>query len=241
MPEWFLVIGALAILSVLSLSWPPLRISLPLAVLAAAAPLVQAALAASRAAYPEPAKSARERLRRWLLTAGLHILQPLARLLGRIRHGLTPWRQRGGPSMVPRAFERETWSEEWHASESWLGELEARLRGAHTAVRRGGDYERWDLEARVGALGAARVRLGIEEHDAGRQMARWRMWPRPSTSATIAAALLAALALGAALDHAWLAALLLGAASGLLGWRVAADCGRALAAIGQALGTGRRA
>jgi hypothetical protein len=241
MPEWFLVIAALATLAVLSLSWPPLRISVPLAVLAAAAPLVQAALAASRAAYPVPAKSASEGLRRWLLTAGLHIMQPLARLLGRIRHGLTPWRQRGGPFMVPRPLERETWSEEWHASEAWLGELEARLRGAQAAVRRGGDYERWDLETRVGALGAARLRLGIEEHDAGRQMTRWRMWPRPSTPATIAAALLAALALGAALDHAWLAALLLGAASGLLAWRVAADCGRALATIERALGALERA
>ena len=143
--------------------------------------------------------------------------------------------------MVPRPLERETWSEEWHASEAWLGELEARLRGAQAAVRRGGDYERWDLETRVGALGAARLRLGIEEHDAGRQMTRWRMWPRPSTPATIAAALLAALAFGAALDHAWLAALLLGAASGLLAWRVAADCGRALAAIERALGALERA
>jgi GT2 family glycosyltransferase len=241
MPEWFLVIAALAILSVLSLSWPPLRISVLLLVLAAAAPLVQAALAASRAEYPEPAKSAGARLRRWWVTACLHVIQPLARLLGRIRHGLTPWRQRGGRSMVPRPLSRETWSEDWHAPELWLGELEARLRDAHAAVRRGGDYERWDLETRVGALGTARVRLGIEEHDAGRQMARWRLWPRPSTPATVTTALLAALALGATLDHAWLAALLLGAAAGLLAWRVAADCGRALATIERALDAGGRA
>jgi len=143
--------------------------------------------------------------------------------------------------MVPRPLSRETWSEDWHAPELWLGELEARLRDAHAAVRRGGDYERWDLETRVGALGTARVRLGIEEHDAGRQMARWRLWPRPSTPATVTTALLAALALGATLDHAWLAALLLGAAAGLLAWRVAADCGRALATIERALDAGGRA
>ena len=121
-----------------------------------------------------------------------------------------------------------------------LGELEARLRGAQAAVRRGGDYERWDLETRVGALGAARLRLGIEEHDAGRQMTRWRMWPNPSTPATIAAALLAALAsvrrsiMPARGVAAW-------AASGLLAWRVAADCGRALAAIEPARGARERA
>src|SRR5262245_1315897 len=78
MPEWFLVIAALATLSLLSLSWAPLRISVPLALLAAAAPLVQAAMAANRAAYPQPAKSTGENLRRWALTAGLHIMQPLA-------------------------------------------------------------------------------------------------------------------------------------------------------------------
>ena len=241
MPEWFLVIAALAALSLLGLSWPPLRISWLLVVLAAAAPLAQAAMAASCATYSEPAKSALDKLRRWLLTAALHLMQPLARLRGRIRHGLTPWRHRSAPSMVPRTLERETWSEEWHAPELWLGELEARLRGAQAAVRRGGNYERWDLETRVGALGGARVRLGIEEHEAGRQMARWRMWPRPSMPAMSAAVLLAALALGAALDHAWVAALLLGVASGVTAWRVAADCGRALATIERVLGAGERA
>jgi GT2 family glycosyltransferase len=242
MPEWFLVIAALATLSLLGLSWPPLLIAVPLALLAAAAPLVQAAMAASRASYAEPAQSIGEELRRWLLTASLHVLQPLARLLGRLRHGLTPWRQRGGgPSMAPRPLERETWREEWHAPELWLGDLETRLRGVHAAVRRGGDYERWDLETRVGTLGAARVRLGIEEHDAGRQMARWRLWPRPSIPATIAAALLAALSLGAALDQAWLAAALLGVAAGMLAWRVAADCGRALATLERAVSMGERA
>ena len=241
MPEWFLVIAALAALSLLGLSWPPLRISWLLVVLAAAAPLAQAAMAASCATYSEPAKSALDKLRRWLLTAALHLMQPLARLRGRIRHGLTPWRHRSASSMVPRTLERETWSEEWHAPELWLGELEARLRGAQAAVRRGGNYERWDLETRVGALGGARVRLGIEEHEAGRQMARWRMWPRPSMPAMSAAVLLAALALGAALDHAWVAALLLGVASGVTAWRVAADCGRALATIERVLGAGERA
>jgi hypothetical protein len=143
--------------------------------------------------------------------------------------------------MAPRPLERETWREEWHAPELWLGDLETRLRGVHAAVRRGGDYERWDLETRVGTLGAARVRLGIEEHDAGRQMARWRLWPRPSIPATVAAALLAALSLGAALDQAWLAAALLGVAAGMLAWRVAADCGRALATLERAVSMGERA
>jgi hypothetical protein len=66
-------------------------------------------------------------------------------------------------------------------------------------------------------------------------MARWRLWPRPSTLPVLAAVALALLASGAALDRAWLAAALLGAACGALAWRVAADCGRALAALERAV------
>ena len=83
-----------------------------------------------------------------------------------------------------------------------------------------------------------RVRLGIEEHGAGRQMARWRLWPHASIPVIFAAMLLAVLALGAAADRAWLAGVVLGAASGGLAWRVAADCGRALATIARVLGPG---
>jgi GT2 family glycosyltransferase len=240
MPEWYLVIAALAALLLLSLSWPPLRFIAPLLVLAATAPIAQAAMAATRAAYPVPAKSIGERAQRWLLTACLHLMQPLARLLGRLRHGLTPWRRRGGAAIVPRPLERETWRETWHAPEQWLRDLEARLRDAGAPVRRGGDYERWDLETRVGTLGAARVRLGVEEHGAGRQMVRWRLWPRPSTPAVLAAVLLGLVALGAALDRAWLATALLGAAAGVLAWRVAVDCGSALAAMERAVSMSER-
>jgi GT2 family glycosyltransferase len=240
MPEWYLVIAALAALLLLSLSWPPLRFIAPLLVLAATAPIAQAAMAATRAAYPVPAKSIGERAQRWLLTACLHLMQPLARLLGRLRHGLTPWRRRGGAAIVPRPLERETWRETWHAPEQWLRDLEARLCDAGAPVRRGGDYERWDLETRVGTLGAARVRLGVEEHGAGRQMVRWRLWPRPSTPAVLAAVLLGLVALGAALDRAWLATALLGAAAGVLAWRVAVDCGSALAAMERAVSMSER-
>jgi hypothetical protein len=56
----------------------------------------------------------------------------------------------------------------------------------------------------------------------------------------VAAGVLALLAAGAVLDRAWLAAALLGAAAGALAWRVAADCGRALAAMDQAVGRSER-
>lgn len=237
MPEWYLVIGVLAVVSLLGLSWPPLWWAAPLALLAASALIAQAAIGATRATYPLPATSAREKLQRWFLTACLHLVQPLARLLGRLQHGLTPWRRRAGAAIVPRPLERETWRETWRAPEQWLSDLEARLRDAGAPARRGGDYARWDLEAVGGALGGARLRLGIEEHGGGRQMGRWRLWPRPATPAVLATGLIALLALGAALDRAWVAAMLLAAAGCALAWRMATDCGRALAAIERAVST----
>src|SRR5258708_11948013 len=97
MPEWYFVIAALAVLSLLGLSWPPLLATLPLLVLAVLAPLAQAALAATRGQFSVPAKSFGEKEQRWLLTFYMHLMQPLARLIGRVKHGLTPWRRRGRP------------------------------------------------------------------------------------------------------------------------------------------------
>jgi O-antigen biosynthesis protein len=236
MPEWYLVIAALAALALLGVSWPPLAFVAPLAALALAASVAQAAISAAHATYPRPARSRGEALSRWALTAFLHLAQPLARLIGRIRHGLTPWRRCGETAAVaPRPLERRSWRETGRASEQWLEELQSRLRVAGAAVRPGGDYDRWDLETRRGMLGGARARLAIEEHGAGRQLARWRLWPRPSLPAVAAAAVLALLALLAALDRAWVAAAVLGAADALLAWRVARDCGGALASMERAL------
>ena len=235
MPEWYLVIAALAALSLLGLSWPPLASAFPLFLLAAAAPVVQAAMGAARATFPAPAKSTRDGVQRRLLTAYLHLVQPLARLIGRMRHGLTPWRRRCGAAIAPLSLERETWRETWRSPEQWMLDLESRLRDAGACFRRGGDFDRWDLEARCGAFGAARALLGVEEHGAGKQMGRWRLWSHPSPPAFLVAALLVLLAVGAGLDRAWVATCALSAAGGVLAWRMAADCGSALATLERAV------
>jgi O-antigen biosynthesis protein len=240
MPEWYFVIAALAGLALLGLSWPPLAAALPLALLAVLAPLAQAALAAARATYPQPARSRADGARRRALTAFLHLVQPLARLIGRVQHGLTPWRRAPGDWIAPRAFERNAWRERWRAPEHWLGDLETRLRNAGVPVRPGGDYDRWDLETRRGLIGGARVRLAIEEHGGGRQLARWRAWPRPSLAALATAAALGGLASLAALDRAWVAAALLALACAMLAGRIARDCGGALASVELALAEAER-
>ena len=97
------------------------------------------------------------------------------------------------------------------------------------------DFDAWDLAARCGTLGGARALLAIEEHGAGKQRVRWRLWAHASAAGVAAAAIFSALALGAALDQAWLAATALAAISAALAWRTAIDCGAALGALERAL------
>ena len=72
------------------------------------------------------------------------------------------------------------------------------LRG--DGVRRGGDFDRWDLEIRDGPLGSARLLLSVEELGGGAQLVRYRCWPvvrRVAVGTVIAfAAVVAAAELG---------------------------------------------
>jgi len=230
MPEWYYVIGGLAGLSLLGISWSPLLWTLPLALVAAAMPIAQASLAASRAEFPEPAKSLRERLARWGVTFALHILQPAARLIGRVNHGLTPWRLRGGAALsAPWPRTDAVWSERWTAPEEWVQRLESSLREKGAVVARGGPLDPWDLQVRGGFLGSVRGRLAVEEHGSGRQQLRLRSRPRVSWLAIAIAALSSTLAVLALSDTAWVAGgALLTASLAIVGF-AARDCARAAA------------
>ena len=56
------------------------------------------------------------------------------------------------------------------------------LRAEGLALEIGGEFDRWDLEVRGGFFGCARLRLAVEEHGGGRQLARFRVWPRVGRS-----------------------------------------------------------
>ena len=211
MPEWFLLIGALAVLTLLGLSWPPLLWVTPLLIIAIAAPLAQAILSAAKANFPTPRASASERIKLRALTALLHLIQPIARLKGRLAHGLTLWRSRIQARPNWRLSEsHELWSEVWRAPEAWLEDIAAKAREQQAVVRKGGAFDDWDLELRGGLLGGARVLAAVEEHGAGRQMLRFRCWQRVpvATIATICMAL--GLAITAAVQGAWIAAVAIG-------------------------------
>ena len=231
MPEWFLLLLALTLVGALGIAWEPLYLAIPAAlvglVLSGTFALGYAFAASRRARF---ARQGRRR-RVWLL-ALLFLLQPLARLIGRVERGLTPLRYRG-----PRAFAlpgrrgRSVWSEEWHSVESRLKTVESLLESEKAAVRRGGPFDRWDLEVRTGPFAAARMLATSEEHGAGRQQLRYQLWPRLGWAAPLLCLSFIALSLAAWRADAMFPAAMLGLFAAATLARTILDAGSAMGAL----------
>jgi GT2 family glycosyltransferase len=232
MPEWYLVVSLLAALSVLSILWRPLLLAVPLLAVAIGALVMQSALSAARARFTGAGHTAAGRRALRTLTAVLHLVQPMARLRGRLQHGLTPWRRRGLRGLAlpwPRTL--ATWSERWEEPQARLDALAAALSRNGAVVLSGGPYDRWDLEVRGGALGTTRVLMAVEDHGSGTQFVRLRVWPRCSPEALGLGLTLAAIAIAAARGDAWSAALLLGLGGLLILLRCTYECAASLDAV----------
>ena len=232
MPEWYLLMPVLTAASMLALLWPALAVAVPLLVIAVAISVIQAGVNAARTRFASADRSAPVVAAMRVLTACLHLLQPAARLCGRLSHGLTPWRRRVAADVVlpwPRNF--AIWSERWRAPHERLQSLESMLRGDGACVLRGGDFDRWDLEVRGSIFGAARLRMAVEEHGLGRQLARFRVWPQPSIPMVMFSALMAALSIGAVRDGAWAAAAIIGVLAVMLAARIGNECALATSAL----------
>jgi GT2 family glycosyltransferase len=204
MPEWYLILAGLSALCSLGIVWRPLLWTSPILAAALGASLGQAILGAARASYRRTPKTF-GRLRLRSATAFLHLMQPLARLVGRIRRGLTPWRPREGAlTRVPRTYQMATLiSGAYESPQEKLTALELALRRAGAVVRRGGEFARWDLELQGGLLGGARVLLSVEDLCPGKQLVRFRSWPWLRRWGLLVVALLAVLAAVAASDRSW--------------------------------------
>jgi GT2 family glycosyltransferase len=229
MPEWYLVVAALAGLGVLGALWAPLLLAWPLLALAVAAPLVRAGRAGAAVRPPAMVRGSAARLRFRALVAALYVLQPAVRLYGRMKWGLTPWR-RAGAGVLRWGSTCSLWSERWQAPEDWLGAMERHLRRARFTVQRGGDFDRWDLAVSGGLLGGARLLLLIEEHGQGRQLVRFRIRPRWWPPATGAGAVLAGLAVAAAASDAAVVAGVLALGVTLLVARITVEASAAIGA-----------
>ncbi len=228
MPEWYLVIALLAVLAAVGTVWSPLLYMLPLLAAAVGAPIVQAVINAANIPLYSCSFCAWDRLRIHAVTACLHLMQPVARLMGRLSRGLTPLRRRASSDIsLPCMRTVRIWKEQWRDPAERVTSVENALRLQGAVIRRGGDFDRHDLEVRGGLFGAVRLRMAIEEHGGGRQMVLIRAWPKVPAAVLFVTILLAVFFGLAFIDHAWIASALLGAFAVMFGARAFGDCSAA--------------
>ncbi len=237
MPEWLVVVAALGLFSLLGLQWSPLLLALPLFLLGASLPVAHAMSCSWRLPFTNFPEDERGKLK--ALTACLHVIQPIARLLGRVKLGLTPWRKCGMATSLsfplPRPKNFTIWSQQWRSSITWLESIEERVSALRTVILRGGDFDGWDLELRGGLLGSVRMLMAVEEHGGGNQYIRIRSWPRCTPAGIVITLFFAALGAGAAAAGAWIASAALNGTAIVLMMRVLIECSSAMSALGQVM------
>lgn len=233
MPEWYLVLAMLAVLTALGSIWTPLLFFAPLLMVGGTLVVAEALSTVRSVRFSGPPRARGERWRLRALTFLFFLLQPAARLWGRARAGLTPWRRSDDIRVLtPSRRHWTVWSEDWRAPEEWLEEVESRARQRRLAVLRGGNFSKWDLEARGGVFGTARLRMVVEDHGGGKQLARFAATLRPSRVAMAISALLAVLAVTVvAYGGPWVVAALLASVSAMIAVRTVIELAVALGAF----------
>lgn len=109
------------------------------------------------------------------------------------------------------------------------------MRQLGAVVRRGGEFNDWDLEIRSGLLGSARLRMVAEEHGQGRQLVRWRVLPKCSEIGLVVLSTLIAISVGAGTARAWTACATVTMMGLLLGLSVLHECEAATASALRAI------
>jgi GT2 family glycosyltransferase len=238
MPEWYLLIAMFAGVAALGPLWRPLFLAGPLAGLAIMFSVTHAIIGGIEASFHTAPRSGIARIQRQCITAFLHLLQPLARLSGRLGSGLTIWRPRGMPGFaMPRPRSLAIWTEDWQAPQDRLTQIQRSLDAELAIWRYGGEYDRWDLEVIGGMFGSARMLMAVEDHGAGTQLVRIRSWPRCRNAAIALTGLLSILILLTALDSAWLVTVVLCSVLAWLIWIVLGQAGQSAAALLRAIGS----
>lgn len=197
-PEWHLVNACLLVLCILALAWPPLFVAVPLLLFSLGWPLVDALRHIRGVRFEDGAGRSRPDFRLRLLTLLLRLIQPFARLRGRMGHGLTLWRRRPSSWFVwPRRYNSARWSESWVDPHLRLASVERAMQRLGLVARHGGPFDSWDLSVQGGLFGSARLLMSVEDQGSGTQYVRVGVWPHLSRVALVLAgggALLSAMA-----------------------------------------------
>jgi ribosomal protein L40E len=151
------------------------------------------------------------------LTAFLNLLQPAARLRGRLQSGLTPWRRKRLVRLtLPRRHTVRFWAKP-RSHEVWVESVHDGLAQGGAAAVGNRPTDTFDLEERGGTFGAARMMIAVEDHPAGRQFVRLRLWPRWSLWAKGLACAFMLFSAVALADGAWAIAGVFGLMAGYVG------------------------
>jgi cellulose synthase/poly-beta-1,6-N-acetylglucosamine synthase-like glycosyltransferase len=239
-PEWYLVILAGAALSALGIFWPPMFAFLVPLACSVGILIAQAALSASTASFSTQPRPLRERAKMRGLVLFLHLLQPFTRLVGRRWHlgeRNTHLLFDKVTMRLPRVRTSDSWCAQWRSAEDWLQSIEGSLRKRNGVVFRGGNYDRWDLQVRGGILASVRLLVAIEEHGAGKQLLRFKIWPRFSPLILAVNSFLLALSAGAALGESWAVYMLIALTIAYLTARTMQQCEDAMQLTLDAVGS----
>ena len=228
MPEWYFLLLLLGFVNTLGISWTPLLWLTPLLIAGVGLTLVQAIRASLRATFDSKPNSKLGDAGLRLLVAWLHLVQPAARLFGRVQHGMGPWRWKGITLILPLPAIVSLWTTRWQPIESRLATLESILKAAGAPVIRGGSWDPWDLSMPGGLFGTVRVSAMVEEHGEGKQLCRFRACPK-APEAVLVIFFVITLAGGlAGLNHAAIAASFLTFTGGAVALLVYKDCAHAM-------------
>ncbi len=231
MPEWHLVVAILGVISLIGLAWTPLFLALPLFMLALAAPVVQAWSSTADLSMAN-STSGVGRLRARATVALFHLVQPLARLRGRLKHGLTLWRKRGPRRMswpLPRTL--PICVTDWQPPEAHLTAFDEALRSTGAVVLLGNVWDSWDLEVRGGLFGSSRLLMAFEDSGSGTQLVRLKAWPRIAPFAWAPALIFVLLAMLAGFSGTSYAAVEFGLLGDILALASVQECAATMGAI----------
>lgn len=223
MPEWYVLLALLGFFGALGASWTPLLWLTPFFVAGLLLTLLQAARAAKEAKFDPSARVGRR-----LIVVWLNVLQPAARLLGRVQQGIGPWRRKGFTRIAPFKTVVSLWGTQWEAIESHLSKLESILKNGGARIISGDNFDSWDLAISGGLFGTVRVIAMVEEHGGGKQLLRFRAWPKVPYAVIATFLVLIAAAGLAVLDHATVAGCCLALVGCFVGLPIYADCAIAM-------------
>jgi GT2 family glycosyltransferase len=179
MPEWYILSAGFFILSMMGIFLKPLLFLAPLTVFVIILPVSHII---HRVSLLEPNdtynRSLKYKIKFQIITIFLHMIQPLARLIGRLQYDLTPWRRFSKRRLGPFYSKNiSVWCNNWIEPVIRRQQLEHDLRQSLPHIKRGGVFDNWDLWVKGGVFGGVKIQMAAEDHAQRKQYLRFKLIP----------------------------------------------------------------